>query len=155
MTTLQERSALAKTCTADAQQRQKTYADQKRQEAEFDVGQQVLLSSKNIRFLGPITAKLMPKWMGPYTISKRIRKVAYQLDLPPQMKIHNVFFASLLKAYRSDGTVQPPQFEDPVTDIFDANVEFEVDIILAHQILVREKGRTAVLGAMDWLWLRT
>ena len=137
--TLQERLALANQCMAAAQQRQKAYADQKRREVEFKLGQQVLLSSKNIRVRGPLTAKLMPKWMGPYTISKRIGKVAYQLSLPPGMKIHNVFHASLLKVYHSDGNVQPPEFENLATYKINADLEYEVDMILAHRDTVYRK----------------
>ena len=43
--------------------------------------------------------KLSPQYCGPYTITKRINNQAYQLLLPPYLKVHNLFHVSLLKAY--------------------------------------------------------
>ena len=40
-----------------------------------------------------------PQYCGPYTITKRINNQAYQLLLPPYLKVHNVFHVSLLKDY--------------------------------------------------------
>jgi len=50
-----------------AQQKQKQYADQKRREVEFQVFEQVVLSTKNLRMKAPRggTSKLLPCWMGP------------------------------------------------------------------------------------------
>ena len=59
----------AKVALEAAQQRQKRYADPKRREAPpFKLGDEVLLNSKNIRLLNPGTPKLLPKWLGPFTI---------------------------------------------------------------------------------------
>lgn len=41
--------------------------------------------------------KLSSKYLGSYTMLERIVKVAYHLDLPPQMRIHPIFHISLLK----------------------------------------------------------
>ena len=43
--------------------------------------------------------KLSSQYCGPYTITKRTNNQAYQLLLPPYLKVHNVFHVSLLKAY--------------------------------------------------------
>ena len=96
-TTLQERLTRAKKFLEAAQQRQKRYADEKRRDEEFAVGQQVMLSTRNISLKNPGSPKLMPKWIGPYPVAKRIGKVAYQLDLPTTLRIHDVFHASLLE----------------------------------------------------------
>lgn len=112
-----------------AQQRQKAYADRNRREVSFDVGQQVLLSTKNLTLKMIGSAKLMPKYVGPFTIVKQINPVAYKLKLPPSMKIHDVFHASLLKDYREDGSVKPP----PPPTLIDDTLEYEVERILCHR----------------------
>jgi hypothetical protein len=41
--------------------------------------------------------KLKPGFYGPYRISRQVREVAYELDLPKGCKIYNVFHVSCLK----------------------------------------------------------
>eukprot|EP00983_Pelagomonas_calceolata_P057832 1145232-Pelagomonas_calceolata.AAC.3 len=117
----------AKVALEAARQRQKRYADEKRREVSFNVGDKVLLSSRNIRLLNPGTPKLLPKWLGPFTIINYCGRhkeapedkdenpdygashaVAYKLELLDNMRMHNVFHVSLLEPYRRDGRVQPP-----------------------------------------------
>lgn len=112
-----------------AQDRQRTYANQHRRHLEFAVGNQVLLSTKNIRWKHPGTPKLMPKYIGPFTVTARIGPVAYKLDLPPRYRMHNVFHVALLKPYKPDGTVQPP----PLPELIGDELEYEVEMVLNHR----------------------
>jgi hypothetical protein len=63
-----------------AQSKQKSYADQKRKDISFDVGEHVylkvspLLGTKRFHIKG----KMSPRYVGPYPIVKRIGKVALQ-----------------------------------------------------------------------------
>ena len=41
--------------------------------------------------------KLQPRFYGPYKIIQKVAEVAYELELPPESKIHNVFHVSNLK----------------------------------------------------------
>lgn len=70
---------------------------------------------------------LLPRFLGPFTVVAKIGKVAYRLQLLPEMKIHDVFHVSLIKPYRHDGPVQPPQ---PL--IIDGEMWFIVDKFLSH-----------------------
>ena len=41
---------------------------------------------------------------GPFEILSRIGQVAYQLALPPNLRVHNVFHISVLNKYVHDAT---------------------------------------------------
>jgi hypothetical protein len=49
-------------------------------------------------------AKIAPRFCGPFEILSRIGPIAYQLALPANLRIHNVFHVSLLKKYVHDPT---------------------------------------------------
>ncbi|KAA3460491.1 reverse transcriptase [Gossypium australe] len=89
----------------EASDRQKSYADLKRKEIEFAVGDQVFLKvspwKKVMRF--GRKGKLSPRFIGPYRVMKRVGPVAYQLELPSELKqMHDVFHDSMLRRYRLD-----------------------------------------------------
>jgi hypothetical protein len=119
----------AKAAMEAAQQRQKAYADRRRCDVEFSVGQEVLLSTTNIRPKFKGSSKLLPKWIGPYKVTEVINPVAYRLELPETLKLHSVFHASLLKPYKKDGNVKPP----PLPEMIDGEYEYEVEAILSHR----------------------
>ncbi|KAG8471955.1 hypothetical protein CXB51_036468 [Gossypium anomalum] len=84
-----------------ASDRQKSYADLKRKEIEFQVGDKVFLKvspwKKVLRF--GRKGKLSPRFIGPYEIIERIGPVAYRLALPPELdRIHNVFHHGIEEA---------------------------------------------------------
>ena len=88
-----------------AKDRQRKYADPARKDVNFQVGDQVLLKVspwKGLTRFGK-RGKLNPRFVGPFEILKAVRKVAYELALPPYMQhIHNVFHVSMLKKYHPD-----------------------------------------------------
>eukprot|EP00122_Pirum_gemmata_P008164 Pgem_evm1s7520 len=94
-----------KTSIQEAQVRYTHYANLKRQVSPFKKGDMVLLNTKNIRTIRPVK-KFDYKFLGPFEIIKQVNEVAFELALPTEMKIHNVFHASLLKPYKGDVTVQ-------------------------------------------------
>ena len=49
-------------------------------------------------------AKLAPRYCGSFEILSRIGQVAYQLALPLNLRVHNVFHISVLKKYVHDAT---------------------------------------------------
>ena len=82
-----------------AQSQQKSYADKRRRDLEFEVGDHVYLKVSllrgTVRF--HVKGKLAPRYVGPYPILARIGKLAYKLDLPPELSgVHPVFHVSQL-----------------------------------------------------------
>ena len=66
------------------QSRQKSYADVRRRDPEFKVGDWIYLKVSPMKGVVHIDkmGKLSPRYMGPYRVIRRIGKVAYKLDLP-------------------------------------------------------------------------
>ena len=85
--------------------RQKSYADMKRKDIQYEIGEKVFLKvlpwNKLMRF--GKKGKLSPRFIGPYEVIEKVGPVAYKLALTPELKkIHNVFHVSMLRRYRSD-----------------------------------------------------
>jgi RNase H-like domain found in reverse transcriptase/Reverse transcriptase (RNA-dependent DNA polymerase)/Integrase zinc binding domain/Chromo (CHRromatin Organisation MOdifier) domain/Retroviral aspartyl protease len=125
----QTRVQLATEKLKNAQNRQKQLLDNKRRDVTFKVNDKVLLNSKNINIKHTGSRKLLPRFIGPFTITKCIGPVAYQLQLPRNMKCHNVFHVSLLKPFVHSERHQPL----PPALVIDDEYEFEVDQILTHK----------------------
>ncbi|KAJ9535388.1 hypothetical protein OSB04_un001497 [Centaurea solstitialis] len=94
-----------------AQSRQKSYADKRRSNLEFSVGDKVLLKVSPwkgvIRFRK--RGKLGPRFIGPFGIVARIGKVAYRLELPPELsQIHDTFHVSQLRKCLADESAFVP-----------------------------------------------
>ncbi|XP_012453384.2 uncharacterized protein LOC105775414 [Gossypium raimondii] len=89
----------------EASNRQKSYMDLKKRDIKFVVGDQVFLKvsswKKVLRF--GCKGKLSPRFIGSYQVLKRVRPVAYQLELPSELDhIFYVFHVFMLRRYRSD-----------------------------------------------------
>ena len=85
--------------------REKSYADLKRKEIEYKVGDKVFLKVSPWRRILQFgkKGKFSPRFIELYEILERIGLVAYRLALPPELaKLHNVFNVSMLRRYRFD-----------------------------------------------------
>ena len=135
---------LAKACLKQAQHYMAHYVNSKRRDLSFQVGEFVLLNSKNLQLKYEGVKKLAHRYFGPFEIVCKVGSRAYELNIPSSMKVHYVFHVSLLKLYRhkdSAITVPPPAL------LPSGGVEFEVESICAHKseveklhLLLRWKG---------------
>ncbi|KAL0561186.1 hypothetical protein IC582_001607 [Cucumis melo] len=82
--------------------RQKSYADVRHKDLEFDVGDMVFLKVAPLKGVLRFEkkGKLSPRFVRPFEILERIGPVAYRLTLPPSFSaVHDVFHVSMLRKY--------------------------------------------------------
>jgi hypothetical protein len=86
----------------EAQARQKSYADKRRQPMYFQVEDYVYLKvspMQGVSHFG-VKGKLSPRYIGLFTILEQCGPVAYRLQLPETLStVHNVFHVSQLKKF--------------------------------------------------------
>lgn len=90
-----------------AQESQKKYYDRAHQPMQYRVGDEVLLSAKNIT-TKRAKKKLDNRFLGPFVIEAVRGTQAYQLKLPFHYPIHHTFHVSLLEPYHRRPGVEPP-----------------------------------------------
>eukprot|EP00798_Chlamydomonas_sp_ICE-L_P019167 gene19167-biopygen28029 len=119
-----------------AQDRQRTYANQHRRPVTFLIGHEVMLSTKNLKYWPGRARKLLPRFVGPFPVTRVYDKhgetLAATLDLPVGWRIHPTFHVSLLKAYVPDGS---PMIR-PNPDHFRTTDEpvYEIGRVVDHKI---------------------
>ena len=95
-----EKIQLIKEKLKTAQDRQKSYADQRRRPLKFEEGDWVFVkvSPRIGIFRFGKKKKLASRFVGPFQIEKRVGPVAYKLILPQQLSlVHDVFHVSMLR----------------------------------------------------------
>jgi RNase H-like domain found in reverse transcriptase/Reverse transcriptase (RNA-dependent DNA polymerase)/Integrase zinc binding domain/Chromo (CHRromatin Organisation MOdifier) domain/Retroviral aspartyl protease len=137
----------AKARLQEAQQRQAYYANQKRRELTYNVGDEVMLSTSNFQAEPGKTKKLQPKWCGPFRISTKISDTAYELKLPSTMEIYPVFHVSQLKPYKKSEKFQHPQPVRP-PPIYKNTYVFER--ILDKKMEKDQRGRLIPKYLVQW-----
>ena len=105
------------------------YANRKRIDHNFKVGDLVWLSCENLRVTRPCK-KLSFKRMGPFKIIKFVNKVCAKLKLPDNVRVHPVFHVSLLVAYKAPMKGQLIKRPMPVTIDSDGVPVLEVEAIV-------------------------
>lgn len=134
----------AKRHLGEAQERMRRTANKRRQEVEFEPGEKVLLSVKNLKLKSQkmIPSKIRRRFVGPFTILHKVSSVAYTLDLPESWRIHPTFHISKLKKFLSSEKFTSEKFlsEKPPVGELDpetGELEYEVEAIIGE----RRKGR--------------
>ncbi|EOY03326.1 DNA/RNA polymerases superfamily protein [Theobroma cacao] len=133
-----------------AQSRQKSYADNRRRDLEFQVGDHVFLKvspTKGVMRFGK-KGKLSPRYIGPFEILEKVGAVAYRLALPPDLSnIHPVFHVSMLRKYNPDPShvirYETIQLQDDLT------YEEQPVAILDRQV---KKLRSKDVASVKVLW---
>ena len=83
--------------------------------------------------------------LGPFRITSKINDVTFRLDLPPHLRIHPVFYSSLLEPYKAN-TI-PDRVTPPLPPLeLDAGPEYEVAAILDSKFV-----HNKLYYLVDWL----
>ncbi|GJU67778.1 putative reverse transcriptase domain-containing protein [Tanacetum coccineum] len=106
-----EKIVLIKQRMQAAQDRQKSYADRKKESRwSSEVGTELCLSlalERGQRYRSG--GKLNPRYVGPFRVLAKVGKVAYRLELPQELsRVHHTFHVSnLKKCYADEPLVMP------------------------------------------------
>ena len=134
----------------DAQTRQARNANRSRRDIGFQIGDQVLLSTSNLRTV----TGLQPRWIGPFPVKSIINPVAVQLDLPKTFRMYSSFHVSQIKHYKTsirypDRNVNRPP---PVSaDSASPEPEYEVERILAHRKVLKDRAAGSIQYLVKWV----
>jgi len=130
--------ATARDNLVEAQNRQAEHADARRRPHSYKEGDLVLLSTENITTAYDSTrpaSSLQARFFGPFTLLKQRSPVSFQVELPPTMRIHDVFHVDRFRPFTPSpeylGRRSPPP---PDPEVIDGEVEYEVESILAHKM---------------------
>ena len=110
---------------------QKKWTKGKEPTQRYKTGDQVWLEGRNLQVERP-SIKLAPKRYRPFKIRKVLSPITYQLELPPQWKIHDVFHVDLLTPYH-ETELHGPNYMRPPPDLIDGEEEYKVEEVLQSQ----------------------
>ena len=145
-----EKVTLIKKILETTTSRQKSYANPKRRDVEFQVGDYVFLKvspMKGVMRFGK-KEKLASRYIRPFEILERIGMVVYRLALPPNMsQVNPLFHVSMLSKYISDSShmLQPPSVE------LNEDLTFEEEPVAIVDYQVRQL-RSKVIPMVKVLW---
>ncbi|KAL1979106.1 hypothetical protein VTN96DRAFT_6844 [Rasamsonia emersonii] len=116
----------------DAQRRQKEQADRHRRDVDFDVGDWVMVTTKDWKMDRP-SRKLANQAAGPYQIVEKVGH-SFKLDLPDSIRVHPVFSPEKLRRAASTEPLrgQIPDEQPPIK--VNGQDEWEVEQILAVRL---------------------
>jgi len=139
---------IARTSIRASNARNADNVNENRRQVEYEVGDEVMLSTRHFSVGTGRVKKLAPKWIGPFKIvEKHANGSAYKLELPESLKnLHHTFHVSLLKRYHPDTSTKQKSPPAPL-DFEDGTREYEIESLLGHrryrnqrQYLVKWKG---------------
>jgi hypothetical protein len=142
-----------------AQEQMAAYANKKRRDLSFQIGEWVFLKLRPHRqhsVVRRINQKLAPRFYGPFKIVAKIGEVAYKLQLPETSRIHPVFHVSLLKKavgdYHNQGDLPKDLEVEEANDVYPEQVVgTRVTVkegMRVHQSLIKWQGKT--LDDVTW-----
>ncbi|KAG3080219.1 hypothetical protein PI124_g20556 [Phytophthora idaei] len=119
--------------------------DRNRAEQIFEVGDRVYLSTQNLdpKHTGlPASTKFGPKWIGPYTVVRKVHNHAYELNIQTGNKLHPVFNTGSLKPY-----MEPTRLSKP-SDVILADGSISH---LVKRLLGKRRRKRRIQFLVEWV----
>lgn len=107
----------------------KSVYDKYHRKVKFQLGNQVLIETKNIQIPQYLSRKWKHCWHGPYLIVQVVHEDVYCLDLGPLLEIHPFFHVSKLKKFHENEC----QLDDTQTVLCLANTK-DVGYAARHRL---------------------
>ena len=130
--------------------RQKSYANPRRRDVQFGVGDHVFLKispMKGVMRFGK-KGKLTPRYIGPFEILDRVGNVSYRLSLPPNFgHVHPVFHISMLRKYvpHSSHILQTQEIE------VDKDLSYEeVPVAIVDRQIRKLRNKEIAMVKVQW-----
>ncbi|KAJ1587919.1 hypothetical protein NDA12_001953 [Ustilago hordei] len=112
----------------EAQCRSVDQYNRKHKDIEFKVGDMVYINHRNWKTRRP-TPKLDTQFAGPYPVQEQVGHQAYQITLPANLRVHDVFHVSMLEPARTSSL--PQHAEQPtIPSLPDGDLDFEVEALI-------------------------
>ncbi|KAJ1588342.1 hypothetical protein NDA12_006445 [Ustilago hordei] len=112
----------------EAQRRSVDQYNRKHKDIEFKVGDMVYINHRNWKTRRP-TPKLDTQFAGPYPVQEWVGCRAYQITLPANLRVHDVFHVSMLEPARTSSL--PQRAEQPtIPSLPDEDLDFEVEALI-------------------------
>ena len=132
-------------------------ANRHRRPAPFCKDDLVYISTKNLSIPKLRARKLVPKYIGPYLITRDFGNESFEVDLPPELKqkgVHPVFHASNLRIHiPNDDRLFPGRSLGQVTGLGDRSDEWAVEKIAGHAGKAPDVMFNVVWKAGDSTWV--
>ncbi len=106
----------------------------------------MLVSTQNLSLKKGSTRKLLPRFMGPFSVITEINPVTMEIDLPNKLRMHNVFHVSLLRPYIEGKSPRSP----PIPVVLKGEHEFVVHKILKHDMIKVSSKKTQLECLIKW-----
>ncbi|KAK6163843.1 hypothetical protein DH2020_000707 [Rehmannia glutinosa] len=119
----------------------KKWADEKRRPKEYTIGDLVFIKllPQQFKALRGMHKGLVRRYEGPFTITGKVGKVSYRVDLPDTLKIHPVFHVSMLKPYHVDEEDPSRGYSQRAPPVVTKSYDKDVEEVLMKRI-VRRRG---------------
>ncbi|WOG90151.1 hypothetical protein DCAR_0209394 [Daucus carota subsp. sativus] len=132
----------------------KFYADQKRTERSFEVGEWVYLKLQPYRQQSiaiRTSLKLSAKFYGPFQVLDKVGTIAYRLKLPSHSRVHPVFHVSLLKKHVGPA----PIMEGELPQTNDADIVTLEPFRVLQRRQVQRQGQSIAQWLVQWKGLES